>query len=68
MLGVTKNSLPSSFILHPSLFIFLTTVLEAHIPKKPGFLLNLEVTTKFFRKKTRFLTLGASRTKLMTND
>jgi hypothetical protein len=68
MLGVTKNSLPSSFILHPSFFIFLTTVQDAQIPKKPGFLLSLGVTTKFFRKKTRFLSLGESRTKLMTND
>jgi len=24
-------------------------------PKKPGFLLNLRVATKYFREKTRFL-------------
>jgi hypothetical protein len=37
----------------------LISVLDAHIPKKPGFLPNLGVTTKFFRKKTGFLIPGA---------
>ena len=41
--------------------VAITPLLEAHLPKKPGFLPNLGVTTKFFPKKTRFLSPGASR-------
>ena len=42
-----------------ALVILFSSVLDAHIPKKPGFLLSLGSQPVFFRKKTRFLSLGA---------
>ncbi len=40
----------------------IKAVLDASVPKKPGFLPNLWVSAKDFRKKTRFLSPRASRT------
>ena len=43
----------------PLLKLLDQSVLNAHIPKKPGFLPHLRVRTKFFSKKTGFLIPGA---------